>query len=256
MRLRHDVKLVWALARRGLNEILRVPGASIPGILAPTIFMIGGYSMFGRLDFLPGFEGASYLNWIFPIGMLQSAAFTGAATGVNLARDIESGWFDRLLLSPVPRGAILSGIVASAAIRLMLPSAFLLTIGWLVGLNWPGFDGFLIALVLSCTFAAAMACWSCALAIHFGSQDAAPLMQSTGFILVQFSTAFAPLILLSSWLRQVAELNPVTYVLGGVRQGFIAEVSWTDSWPAIVAVTGLLVLTMAISLRSIVRVGR
>ncbi len=256
MRLRHDVKLVWALARRGLNEILRVPGASIPGILAPTIFMIGGYSMFGRLDFLPGFEGASYLNWIFPIGMLQSAAFTGAATGVNLARDIESGWFDRMLLSPISRGTILAGIVVSAMIRLLLPVVLLLCIGWMVGMAWPGFDGILIALPLAMVFTAAMASWSCSLAMRFGSQDAAPLMQSTGFVLVQFSTAFAPLALLAPWLRGVAQANPTSYVIAGVRQGFVSGVTWADTWPAVLAVGGLLLLATVLSLRAIGRVGR
>lgn len=254
--LRRDMQLVWALARRGLNEILRVPGASIPGILAPTIFMIGGYSMFGRLDFLPGFDGIDYLDWIFPMGMLQSAAFTGAATGVNLARDIESGWFDRLLLAPVRRGVILSGIVLSATIRLMLPVALLLVVGWAIGLNWPGFGALLLALPLAAAFTAAMACWSCALAIRYGSQDAAPLMQSTGFVLVQFSTAFAPMALLAPWLRQVAELNPATYVIGGVRQGFVGQVTWHDTWPAVLAVSALLLLTAVMSMRGITRVGR
>jgi ABC-2 type transport system permease protein len=253
---RKNLRLVWVLALRGLNEILRVPGASIPGILAPTIFMAGAYSMFGRLEVLPGFVGTSYIDWVFPLGMLQSAAFTGAATGVNLARDIESGWFDRMLLSPVPRGVILGGIVVSATVRLLLPVGLLLCVGWALGLDWPGVDGLAISIALAMVFTAAMASWSCDLAIRFGSQDAAPLMQSTGFVLVQFSTAFAPLALLAPWLREVAELNPVTYVIGGVRQGFLGGVNWADSWPALLAVVGLLVLTSALSLRSIARVGR
>lgn len=254
-RIQDEWRLVWALVRRGLNEILRVPGASIPGILAPVIFTLGGYSMFGRLGTLPGFDGSDYLNWIMPLGMLQAAAFSGAATGVNLARDIESGWFDRLLLAPVPRRVILAGIVFSASIRLMLPVSFLLATGWLVGLAWPGLGGLLIAVLLAACFSAAMACWSCSLAIWFRSQDAAPLMQSTGFVLVQFSTAFAPLVLLAPWLRQVAEANPITYVLEGVREGFIATVTWASTWPSLVAVSGLLAISMAISLRSISRVG-
>ncbi len=64
--------------------------------------------MFGNLTELRGFDTDSYQSFLIPVSMLQGAGFTGAATGVNLARDIEQGWFDRLLASPAPRPAILS----------------------------------------------------------------------------------------------------------------------------------------------------
>ena len=66
-------------------------------------------AVFGGLTPLPGFDTDSYQSFIIPISMLQGAGFTGAATGVNLARDIEQGWFDRLLASPAPRSALLAG---------------------------------------------------------------------------------------------------------------------------------------------------
>ena len=101
-----------ALIRRAANEILRVPGAAIPGVLAPTIFFLGLTAVFGNLTLLPAFDTDSYQSFIIPVSMLQGAGFTGAATGVNLARDIEQGWFDRLLASPAPRPALLAGMVA------------------------------------------------------------------------------------------------------------------------------------------------
>ena len=57
---------------------------------------------------------------------MQGAGFTGAATGVNLARDIEQGWFDRLLVSPAPRPVLLAGLVISASLRSLIPAAVLL----------------------------------------------------------------------------------------------------------------------------------
>ena len=69
-------------------------------MLAPTIFFLGLTSVFGHLTLLPGFTTDSYQSFIIPVSLMQGAAFTGAATGVNLARDIEQGWFDRLLASP------------------------------------------------------------------------------------------------------------------------------------------------------------
>ena len=101
---------------RSKNELVRVPGAAIPGVLAPTIFFLGLNGVFGALTHLRGFDTSSYLSFIIPVSMLQGAGFTGAATGVNLARDIEQGWLDRLLVSPAPRWVLLTGMVLSASL--------------------------------------------------------------------------------------------------------------------------------------------
>src|SRR5690606_34198732 len=121
-----DWPTIAALTRRAMNEILRVPGAAIPGVLAPTTSYLGLTAVFGNLTELRGFGTESYQSFIVPVSLLQGAGFTGAATGVNLARDIEQGWFDRLLASPAPRAVILAGMVLSAALRALLPTAVLL----------------------------------------------------------------------------------------------------------------------------------
>jgi ABC-2 type transport system permease protein len=241
--LPENLRLVGALARRGLNEILRVPGASIPGVLAPTIFMLGTYSMFGNLTLLPGFGHGRYIDWILPVGFIQAAAFTGAATGVNLARDIESGWFDRMLLAPAPRWVVLGGLVASSVVRVMLPSLLLVVVGLLAGLHWPGTAGMVISLVGAAGLATVMAFWSCGLALKFRSQDAAPLMQSSGFMFMQLSAVYAPIALLAPWLRQVARVNPFTYVLDAVRAPYIGHLGWPVVWPAIAALAGMIALS-------------
>jgi ABC-2 type transport system permease protein len=238
-----NLRLVWALVRRGLNEILRVPGASLPGVIAPTVFMLGTYSIFGGLHLLPGFGGTAYLDWILPVGFIQAAAFTGAATGVNLARDIESGWFDRMLLAPAPRWVVLMGLICSAAIRVMMPCALLVVVGTLAGMHWPGVGGIVISLVFAALLAAVMAFWSCGLAMKFKSQDAAPLMQSSGFLLMQLTAVYAPIALLAPWMRTIAHANPFTYILEAVRQGYISTITWHDTWPAIVAITGMLAIS-------------
>src|SRR4029450_4205522 len=135
--------MVLALMRRAANELLRVPGAAIPGVLAPTIFFLGLTAVLGNLTRLPGCSPHPSQGFLSPVSLMQGAGFTGAATGVNLARDIEQGWFDRLLVSPAPRPVILAGLVFSAALRSLIPAAFLLAVGFAVGVNWPGVDGLL-----------------------------------------------------------------------------------------------------------------
>ncbi|MFL5871262.1 MAG: ABC transporter permease [Solirubrobacterales bacterium] len=250
-----DIATVRALIRRAANELLRVPGAAIPGVLAPTIFFCGLSSVFGHLTLLPGFDTDSYQSFIVPISLLQGAGFTGAATGVNLARDIEQGWFDRLLASPAPRPALLSGMVLSASLRALIPAAVLLTVGFAIGVHWPGILGLALALFCAMATGAIAACWGVMLALHYRSQSAAPLMQSGMFVLVLTTTAYAPLALLQGWLADIARINPLTPVVTAARQGFVGDpITWADTWPALLCLAGLLAVLGAWALREMRRI--
>src|SRR5881392_1845683 len=193
---RANVETIAALARRAANELLRVPGAAIPGVLAPTIFYLGVISVFGHLTLLPGFTTESYPSFLIPVSLLQGAGFTGAATGVNLARDIEQGWFDRLLAAPVPRWALLAGMVSSAALRSLIPATELLVVGFAIGVHWPGIGALVLALALVMGMALVAALWGAMLALRFRTQSAAPLMQAGMLVLILTTTAYAPLALL------------------------------------------------------------
>ncbi len=178
MGVRSDLEMIRALMRRALNEILRVPGAAIPGVLAPTIFFLGLTAVFGNLTLLPGFTSESYQSFLIPVSLMQGAGFTGAATGVNLARDIEQGWFDRLLASPAPRPVLLAGLVLSASFRALVPATVLLAIGFSLGVHWPGPGGLAIALLITMGMAIVAAAWGTTIALKFKSQSASPLMQA------------------------------------------------------------------------------
>jgi ABC-type multidrug transport system permease subunit len=253
--LRLDWPTIGALVRRSANELLRVPGAAIPGVIAPTIFFLGLTSAFSALTDLRGFDSDSYQSFIIPVSMLQGAGFTGAATGVNLARDIEQGWFDRLLASPAPRPTLLAGMVFSAAVRALVPAVVLLTVALAVGANWPGLDGLALAFLAVMGMGIAAACWGIALALRFRTQSAAPLMQAGMFILVLMSTAYAPLELLQGWLHTVATINPATQVLEMARQGFLGSVTWHDTWPGLLALAGLIAVLATFALRGMKRMA-
>ena len=135
---RATLATIGAMTARAKNELVRVPGAAIPGVLAPTIFFLGLNGVFGALTQLNGFDTGSYENFIVPVSMLQGAGFTGAAAGVNLARDYEAGWVDRLLVSPAPRWVLLAGNVLAASARSLIPATFVLAIAFAIGAEWPG----------------------------------------------------------------------------------------------------------------------
>ena len=252
--MRQRLRVVRALTSRALNEIVRVPGAAIPGVLAPTIFFLGLSSVFGAAAHLRGYH-VDFRTFIVPVSFLQGAGFTGAATGVNLARDIEQGWFDRLLLAPTPRSVLLTGLVTSAALRALLPATFVLVVALVLGVHFPGIEELLLAAVLIMAVASAAACWGVTVALRFRTQQAAPLMQVGSFVMVLFTTSYAPKALLAPWLRQIADANPVTYVLEGVRQGFVGSITWATTWPALLSVTGLMLFFGVLAVRGMRRTG-
>jgi ABC-2 type transport system permease protein len=253
---RANLATIGALMARAKNELLRVPGAAIPGVLAPTIFFLGLNGVFGALTHLRGFDTGTYESFIVPVSMLQGAGFTGAAAGVNLARDMEQGWVDRLLVSPTPRWVLLAGTVLAASARALIPATFVLTVALILGASWPGIGGLLIALLMVAAMAAVAACWGSMLALRFKSQSAAPLMQAGMMALILTTTAYAPLALLQPWMKSVAEVNPVTQVIEAARQGFVGGVSWAETWPGIAALFGLLVLLGALALREMRRTAQ
>jgi ABC-2 type transport system permease protein len=205
---------------------------------------------------LRGFGANTYESFIVPVSMLQGAGFTGAAAGVNLARDIEQGWLDRLLVSPAPRWVLLTGNVLGASTRALLPATFVLAIALALGAGWPGFDGLLITCFMVAAMAAVAACWGSFLALRFKSQSAAPLMQAGMMALILTTTAYAPLALLQGWLQDIARVNPVTDVVEAARQGFVGSVTWADTWPGLLALAGLAVVLGALALREMRRTGK
>ena len=251
--------VVGALWRRSLNEVLRVRGALLPATIAPVVFMLGTTGQFGRLTGLDGFPTDSYISWVVPLSCLQGAGFAGAATGVNLARDIEQGLFDRFLVAPVSRTALLVGPILGAVTRSLVPATAVLVVGLLIGAELPGGVPGLIALyVAAAAFCAIAGMWGVYMAVTFKTQQAGPLMQQGVFLAVFLSTAYTPQVLLTGWLGAFAVYNPVTYVLELGRQATVAgiEPSWAHTWPGLVALAGMGLFFGALCLVGVRRMGR
>jgi len=251
--------VVLALWRRSLNEVLRVRGALLPATVAPVVFLLGMSGQFERLTGLEGFPTDSYLSWIVPLSCLQAAGFAGAATGANLARDIEQGLFDRLLVAPVGRAVLVAGPILGAVTRSLVPATVVLLVGLLLGAEVTGGVPGLLALYAAAVgFCAVAGLWGVFMAVTFRTQQAGPLMQQGVFLAVFLSTAYTPQGLLRGWLEGAARYNPVTYVLELARQGTVTgiEPSLAHTWPGVVALLGL-GLGLSLLVRSgLARMGR
>jgi ABC-type multidrug transport system permease subunit len=253
------MSVALVLWRRSLNEVLRVRGALLPATIAPVIFMLGITGQFGRLTGLEGFPTDSYLSWIVPLSCLQGAGFAGAATGSNLARDIEQGWFDRLLVAPVARPLLVVGPILGAVTRSLVPATVVLLVGLAIGAELTGGVVGLIALYVACAaFCATAALWGIFMAVTFRTQQAGPLMQQGVFLAVFLSTAYTPQVLLRGWLSDVAQLNPTTHVLELARQSTVAgiEPSFANTYPGVLALLGLAAVLGVLAVAGLRRMGR
>jgi ABC-type multidrug transport system permease subunit len=248
-----------ALWRRSLNEVLRVRGAILPATIAPVIFLLGMTGQFGRLTGLDGFPTDSYLSWVVPLSCLQGAGFAGAATGSNLARDIEQGLFDRLLVAPVSRPLLLVGPILGGVTRSLVPATVVLIVGIALGAELTGgMWGVLALYVASVCFCAVAALWGVFMAVTFRTQQAGPLMQQGVFLAVFLSTAYTPEGLLRGWLAGAASVNPVTHVLELARQATVSgiEPSLAHTLPGLLALAGMFAVLGTLAVWGLRRMAR
>ena len=248
-------RVAAAIAGRSLKLIPRVPSTFVPSLVMPLFLTVAMAGAFSGLVLLPGFPADKAIDWFIPMTTLQGGAFAGITTGLGIARDLESGFYDRLLSSPASRGALLAGPLLASVLRALIPLTMLLVIAVLSGANFHG--GPLTALTLAIAtlgMAFTGGAWSIGLALRFKSQQAAPLMQTGTFLLIFLSTAQMPIELLTGWLHTVARLNPMTNILSLAREGFLGEVTWAGTWPGLVSLAGLAAVVLAFTIRSMQKV--
>ena len=248
-------RVALGIAGRSLRLIPRLPSTFIPSLVMPIFLTISFAGAFSGLVLIPGFPADKIIDWFIPMTTVQGAAFAGVTTGLGVARDLENGFYDRLLASPASRGALLAGPLVASVLRAFIPLTILIAVGLLGGAD---FKGGLLGVGTLAIAALGMALtaggWSVGLALRFKTMQVAPLMQTGLFIVVFLSTAQMPLELLTGWLHDVARFNPMTNVLALAREGFLGEVTWDGTWPGLVALAGLIGVSLLFAARGMQKV--
>ena len=112
---------VLAIARRSTVRTLRQPAVIVPSLLFPMLFFSINANGLDAASKIPGFPTDSYLDFAFAFPLIQASLFGAITAGADLARDIESGFFDRLSLTPMRPvallGGMLTGVVRSVSCR-------------------------------------------------------------------------------------------------------------------------------------------
>lgn len=250
-----SLDVTWGITERSLKLIPRFPSTFIPSLIMPVFFVVAFAGAFSGLVNLPGFPVPKMIDWILPMTTLQGCAFAGITTGMAVARDLENGFFDRFVMSPAPRTALLAGPLLASVLRAFFPLVLLPIIGLLGGANfqegvytlWPlAVGGLGTALIAGM--------WAVGLALRARSSQAAPMMQMPMFLAFFVSTAQMPIELLSGWVKVVARFNPMTNVLELARQGFLGDIAWTTTWPGLVSLLGMALLLGLYAYRGIQKV--
>jgi ABC-2 type transport system permease protein len=210
---------VGAVARRSVMRTYRQRALLIFPLVFPLLLFAINGSALGAARKIPGFPDVSYRDFALAIPFVQGALFVAVSAGTDLARDIESGFFDRLALTPLRGSALLAGQLGGAVVVACVQSLVYLAVGLATGVGIAsGFGGALVLLALSILIAFGFAGLGALLALRFGTGEAVQGFFPLLFVTIFLSSSNLPRNLIKTdWFREVATYNPVSYLIEGVR---------------------------------------
>jgi ABC-2 type transport system permease protein len=217
------LSVAQGVAWRVLHNVFTNPSLLIPSLVFPLFFFTAFAGGLSGISKVPGFDyPPGYTAFQFVFVLLQSAAFGGVFTGFGIARDFESGFGRRLLLSAPHRTGIVLGYAAAALVRWAVTVGVVTVVAIVAGMNIAGSGIDLVGLyTLGLIINLAAVLWAAGVALRLRTMQAGPVMQMPVFLLLFFAPVYVPLALLQGWIHDVATYNPITRVLEAGR-GFLA----------------------------------
>jgi ABC-2 type transport system permease protein len=210
---------VMAIARRSTVRTLRQPAVIVPSLLFPMLFFSINANGLDAASKIPGFPTDSYLDFAFAFPLIQASLFGAITAGADLARDIESGFFDRLSLTPMRPVALLGGMLTGVVTLGFLQGVVFLMVGTLMGVDVSsGFFGMVVIVLLTVLVALGFGGIGAILAIKTGSVEAVESAFPLFFVAIFLSSINLPRDLIEQdWFRFIATINPISYLVEGIR---------------------------------------
>jgi ABC-2 type transport system permease protein len=245
---------IGTLARRSLLKTLRQPFQMFPIIFFPAILLAVNASGLQAATRLPGFPTHSYVTFAIAVAFIQGAMFSLINTGTNLAEDIETGFFNRLALTPLRRVSLIGGLLVGVAVLGVLLSGIYIVLGLIVGAHLKaGIGGVLVILLLGAITTMAFGAIGCAAALRTGSGEAVQGLFPLFFVFIFVSSSNLPRALLKTgWFHTVATWNPISYLVEAFRSLYIFGWDGTALWRGFTVAIGLSILALlgvAVTLR-------
>ncbi|WP_222914628.1 ABC transporter permease [Natrinema sp. SYSU A 869] len=239
---------VWTNFLRWNVKKVREPFVLVFAVVQPVVFLVLFSQVFGELA-AQAVPNGDYVAYLVPAIVIQVALIAAAGSGTGFVQDIETGMFEKTLVSPMSRAAVFAGKTLSDLLLIVVPTLIVVGLGFVLGapiatglLGVVGVVG--VALVFSVWFMA----FSNVLSVVTGS------MRVTGIAtnLVQFpllfaSTAFVPVDALPGWLQMVSSVNPITYGVDAARTIMLTGWTWEVIGQSLVILVALDLLFGAVA---------
>jgi ABC-2 type transport system permease protein len=210
---------IGQLARRSVLRTLRQPAQIVPALIFPLFLLAVNSGGLKEATNLPGFPTDSYLTFALAITFMQGALFSVINSGTDLARDIETGFLNRMALTPLRGAALLSGLLAGSLMLGLMQALAYLIVGLAFGAELTaGIGGFFVIIALSVSVTVAFGTIGLFAALRTGSGEAVQGLFPVFFVFLFLSSMALPLNLIqTTWFHTVASINPVSYLLQAFR---------------------------------------
>jgi ABC-2 type transport system permease protein len=256
----------FVLYQRSMKKLGRRPIAIYFSLIQPVIWMLLFGQIFNRIagNNPQEFGGKSYFQFFVPAVLLQTLLFGASQSGIGIITDMQSGFLNKLLTTPVNRMAILLGRILGDLTRMILQGLIIVIIAWLAGqlqterVHYEyGIAGVLGALSIALLFGLGLAGFNVFIALKTRNTESTFLIANFLTLPLLFtSSAQLPLPMLPDWLQRVAMVNPVTYAIDSMRVLLNGRHAVPDAEPGrlvlqTVAILGLIAaVTLTLAVRS------
>jgi ABC-2 type transport system permease protein len=217
-----------AMTVRHLRALIRQPWWVAISLVQPVIWLLIFGALFQKVVEIPGFGGGDYNDFLTPGVVVMTALFSGGWLGMSVIWDLDRGVLDRFLVSPVSRGALITGRLGYQSVVTVIQSLIVVGLGYAVGADFPGgVPGVLVLLLASVLLVAGFG----ALSIGFGllTRKEESLVGAVQLIILPasfLSAAFMELSLAPGWIRDIARFNPVDWAVQASREALGADADW------------------------------
>ena len=234
------------LGRRSLVRTARQPANIVFALVFPLALLAVNSGGLEPATSIPGFPTESFLAFALAVPFVQGALFSTMNAGTDLARDIQTGFLSRLGLTPMRGAALIAGQLVGVAVLGIVQAAVYLAAGLLAGVDIAtGVGGAAVLLALSGLYALGFGAVGTFMALRTGSGEAIQGLFPLLFVFLFLSSMNIPRNLIEiDWFRAVATLNPVSYMLEGIRSLIIG--GWDAQALALAAAFALVLMLLGL----------
>ncbi len=223
-----SLKQTGQVSLRYLRALLRQPAWVGITLTQPLIWLLLFGALFKAVTRIPGFRGGSYIDFLAPGVVVMLAVSSAGWTGMGFIEDINSGVMDRVLASPVWRGALNLGSVAQAVLTIVIQSTLIVVLALVLGASFGGgVGGVLLLIVVAALLGGAFASLSNGVALLARQRET--LIGAVSFVLLPLtflSSALMQRSLVPAWIRDVSRYNPVNWAADAGRSAAMGHVDW------------------------------